>query len=367
MSQPPVFSPSSTTPTWREVEWWWLAFLGMLAFQPAFDPAMGTGDWVVAGIVAVAYVPIYAIGWVGGDRVLVPVLLATLALGVLVTPFNGGGSVLFVYAGAFAGPLHPPERARRWMWAATVLVAVLAATSSVPFPYAVMFFAPSLVLIWVVGRGTMEEAARERESARLRIDNARIEHLATMGERERIARDLHDLLGHTLTAVVVRAQLVQRLAPDDPARAAEEAEGIEAAARDALAAVRETVSGYRVASLATEVEQARAALAAVGVTAEVEGVDVDVAPSVETALALALREAVTNVVRHAAATHCRIRVVRDGDELRMEVADDGRGGGLEGNGLRGMRERISALGGRVERVSSTGTVVTVAVPAQVAG
>ncbi len=328
---------------------------------------MGTRDWVVAGVVAAAYVPIYAIGYLRGDRVLVPVLLATLALGAAVTPFNGGGSVLFVYAGAFAGLLDPPDRARRWMWATTAILVVLAATSPVPWRFAVMFFAPSLVLIWVVGRGTMEEAAREREATRLRVDNARIEHLAAMGERERISRDLHDLLGHTLTAVVVRAQLVQRLAVDDPARAAEEAGGIEGAARDALAAVRETVSGYRVASLASEVEQARSALAAVGVTAQVEGMDVDVAPSVETALALALREAVTNVVRHAAATRCRIRVVRDGDELRLEVADDGRGGGLEGNGLRGMRERISALGGRVERASSTGTVVTVAVPAQVAG
>ena len=126
-------------------------------------------------------------------------------------------------------------------------------------------------------------------------------------------------------------------------------------------------SGYRAASLATEVEHARVALAAVGVATEVEGVDVDVTPSVETALALALREAVTNVVRHAAATTCHIRVVRDGDELRLEVTDDGRGGGAEGNGLRGMRERITALGGRVERATSRGTTVTVAVPAQVAG
>lgn len=363
----PAATSCATTPRWRDVEWWWLAFLGMLVFQPVFDPMTGAGDWVLAGAVVATYVPVYAIGYVGGERALVPVIVVTMALGVVTTPFNGGGSVLFVFAAGFAGLLDPPARARRWLWAATALLVVLAATSTVPFRYAVMFFAPSLVLVWVVGRANMAEAARGRESARLRVDNARIEHLATVGERERIARDLHDLLGHTLTAVVVRAQLVQRLATADPERAAEEAGGIEHAAREALAAVRETVSGYRAASLATEVEQARAALSAVGVDLDVGGTEVDVAPSVETALALSLREAVTNVVRHAEATTCTIRVVRTGDELRLEVTDDGRGGGPEGNGLRGMRERISALGGRVDRATNPGTTVIVAVPAQVAG
>lgn len=90
-------------------------------------------------------------------------------------------------------------------------------------------------------------------------------------------------------------------------------------------------------------------------------------PTVESALALALREAVTNVIRHADARTCRVAVVRAGDELRLEVVDDGRGGGADGNGLRGMQERIAALGGRVERVSTAGTRLTVAVPAQVAG
>ncbi len=189
-----------------------------------------------------------------------------------------------------------------------------------------------------------------------------------MAERDRIARDLHDLLGHTLTAVVVRAQLVQRLAEHDPDRARAEAAGIETAARDALSAVRETVAGYRSVSLADELVEAGAALAAAGVELEADRLDVHLSPAVEYALAMALREAVTNVVRHAGAHTCRITLVRDEAELRLEVADDGHGGiGPEGTGLQGMRERIAALGGHVDRVSGAGTRLVVAVPAEVAG
>ena len=99
-----------------------------------------------------------------------------------------------------------------------------------------------------------------------------------------------------------------------------------------------------------------------------DGLDVELAPEVESALAMALREAVTNVVRHAGARTCRVTLVRHGTDLRLEVVDDGRGGGgPDSNGLRGMRERIAALGGNVERVAGAGTRLVVAVPAEVAG
>jgi two-component system sensor histidine kinase DesK len=362
-----VPTPATTTTTTPRAQWWWLLFLGFVLLQPAFDPDSSWVDWALAAGIIVVYVPIYLYEQCRPGGVRERAVVLTLLLGVVTTQFNAGASGLFIFAAAFAGAVGPPERARRWLSGCFVLLALLAVVSPVPFPYRLLSFGPPLALVWFVGMATMAEAERERESARLRVENARIEHLATVGERERIARDLHDVLGHTLTAVVVRAQLVQRLTATDPARARQEAAGIEHAARDALAAVRDTVSGYRTSSLPAELEQARAALAAVGVSLEVEGAALDVSPTVETELAMALREAITNVVRHAGATTCRVRIVREGTELRLEVADDGRGGGVDGNGLRGMRERIAALGGRVERIAEAGTVVTVAVPVQVAG
>src|SRR5690606_19551286 len=122
-----------------------------------------------------------------------------------------------------------------------------------------------------------------------------IAHLATATERERIARDLHDVTGHSLTSIVVRAQLVQRLAAVDPQRAAAEAAEIEAVARHALGEIRETVAGWRQVALDDEVEVARQALERVGVALHVDlDRDVQLAPSVEQALGLALREGVTN-------------------------------------------------------------------------
>lgn len=223
---------------------------------------------------------------------------------------------------------------------------------------------PSLVFVWIIGLESRRGAANIAEAERLRIDNVRIEALATAAERDRIARDLHDLLGQSLTGLVVRAQLVGRLAAVDPDAAAEEAVGLEEHARIALEQVRAAVSGLSDVSLDDELEAARQVLAAAGVDADVR-LTTDARPGalVERSLALALREAVTNVVRHAHAGSCRIELSRLDDTWRLEVHDDGRGGEhTEGAGLRGMRERVAAVGGGVERWSDRGTAVRVTVP-----
>ena len=217
-----------------------------------------------------------------------------------------------------------------------------------------------------MGNWVMTDVDDLRESARLRVDNVRIERLATLGERERIARDLHDLLGHTLTGIVVRAQLIRKVAASDPARAAAEATDVEQLARDALTEVRAAVGGWRHHALDTEIDIARDVLTAAGVELFVHtDTKVSMSPAVEAAVALAVREAVTNVVRHAEARVCRIGIIEAGDDVRLTVADDGRGTGApDGAGLSGMRERITALGGQVDRRMDGGTTLSIRVPAQ---
>jgi two-component system sensor histidine kinase DesK len=247
-----------------------------------------------------------------------------------------------------------------------VLLLVIAALSPMDMPFRLGAFAAPIVLVWLIGSSVMTEAENLRESARLRVDNVRIERLATLGERERIARDLHDLLGHTLTGIVVRAQLIRKVAPSDPARAAAEATDVEQLARDALTEVRAAVSGWRHHALDTEIDIARDVLTAAGVELRVHtDTNVSMSAAVEAAVALAVREAVTNVVRHADARVCRIGIITAGDDVRLTVADDGRGTGApDGSGLSGMRERITALGGHVDRRMDGGTTLTVTVPAQ---
>jgi two-component system, NarL family, sensor histidine kinase DesK len=196
----------------------------------------------------------------------------------------------------------------------------------------------------------------------LRKAQDEIEHLAKVAERERIARDLHDVLGHTLSVIILKSELAGKLLERDPVRAKAEIADVEETAREALNEVRSTIRGYRSHSLETELKHARATLETAGMTVDSEYAEIPLSPAQESVVALVVREAVTNVVRHAKAHHCSLRIVPVNGNCRVEIYDDGRGGGLEGNGLRGMRERMEALNGSVERDAKSGTRLTVEFP-----
>jgi two-component system, NarL family, sensor histidine kinase DesK len=183
---------------------------------------------------------------------------------------------------------------------------------------------------------------------------ARLAELAVQNERSRFARDLHDILGHSLTVLTVKAELAGRLVALDPERAEREIAEVEQLARQAMADVRAAVSGYREASLPGELASARAALYAAGITADLPTAADAVPPERRELLAWTIREGVTNAVRHSAARHVWVRLDADG----VEVADDGRGpagdpgavgvrGDQHGHGLAGLRERAAAVGAAV--------------------
>jgi two-component system sensor histidine kinase DesK len=190
-----------------------------------------------------------------------------------------------------------------------------------------------------------------------------VERLAKTAERERIARYLHDLLGHTLSLITLKSELAGKLIEDDPERAGREIREVERISREALREVRTAVAGYRSAGIAEELERTRLALEAADVQLEYFAAPVELQPAQETVLALALREAVTNVIRHAAARTCRVALEQTAVEVRLEVRDDGRGGSApEGIGLASMRERVEALGGRLERPAGNGTSLRIVLP-----
>jgi len=138
---------------------------------------------------------------------------------------------------------------------------------------------------------------------------------------------------------------------------------VEQTSRVALADVRSTIRGYRAHSLEAELKQAKATLETAGVTVKSESEEVRLTAAQESVVALVVREAVTNVVRHAHARNCHLRLMPVNGNCRIEIQDDGRGGGaVEGNGLRGMRERIEALGGTLERENGAGTRLSIEFP-----
>jgi two-component system, NarL family, sensor histidine kinase DesK len=218
--------------------------------------------------------------------------------------------------------------------------------------------------------------ARNDELTAARAELAR---LAVAEERERFARDLHDLLGHSLSVIALKAELAGRLLPERPSDASREIDQVRDVARDALGEVREAVSGYRQPTLDGELEGARMALSAAGIEVEVQRAAVALDPPVEAVLAWAVREGATNVIRHSGAKHCEVRVSASLADASVEVADDGVGlgtgsggdgvaarNGDGGHGLAGLAERAQLLDGRMQAGGRPegGFSLTVTVPVQ---
>ncbi len=344
----------------RELGWTryvWLVYLVPVFFHPVMS---GSGrDWAIAAGSAALLVPLYFLGyWCTGRRLLAVIAGITL-LGILTAPLNSGAAGYFIYAASFVGRLGRPRVGVRYLLA--ILSILLLEAWLVGFPYRSWIWAAAFTLI--VGGINIHFSDAARRQAKLKLAHDEVERLATMAERERIARDLHDVLGHTLSLITIKAGLAARLAEEDPARTRREVEEIEEIARSALGDVRRTVSGYRYLSLGAEVARAKVALAAAGIDTEVRPSPFDLDAERESALALALREGVTNVVRHSGAESCRIGFRQADGRFELEIVDDGRGGDSpEGNGLAGMRERIAALGGTVMRDGSRGTRLGIEVP-----
>jgi two-component system, NarL family, sensor histidine kinase DesK len=195
---------------------------------------------------------------------------------------------------------------------------------------------------------------RNETVAELRQTRAELARVAVAGERLRIARDLHDLLGQSLSLITLKAELSRRMLHTDTPRAAREMAELEAVARQSLSDVREAVAGYRQPDLAAELGVARQLLTAAGLSCQITtSADLRLPADVDTVLAWTVREGITNVVRHARATRAAITVTAAaagaGGRVAAEITDNGTGplAGPAGCGLAGLSERVRQLGGNL--------------------
>ncbi|MFJ5028563.1 sensor histidine kinase [Streptomyces sp. NPDC088560] len=334
----------------------WLVFLS----SPVNDLTSGrhtTGATVAGALGLAAFVGTYLslvfrrMGRPFSPRLTVS-LLAVLGVLAPVLAYSLGSAWLglFVYVSVACGATLPVQATYWAIPAAGVVMYLIGLRSNEPEARGL------LLLVVLIGFAMVGVSQLVRTTIELRKARATVAHLAANEERLRLARDLHDLLGHSLSLITLKSELAGRMLPEHPDKAAQQVADIEQVSRQALVDVREAVTGYRRPRLAAELAGTQVALTAAGVIADVPA-EPDLAgvpEESESALAWALREAVTNVVRHSGADRCLVQLTHrqtlDGPVLELSVEDNGSGGvgSAPGNGLTGLTERLEKAGGSLE-------------------
>jgi len=355
--------------------WMWLAYSGFLFIDPLMEPNLRL--WVGTLIAFAIFVIIFAFyirTYDRGQPARYWMIAATFVLGLVTFPWNQGASTFFIYTACFL-PFSIVSVRRVLSLFAAISLCIVGEhfLFAVPGHFAYINWPNALIAIFLlnlIGGGNIFFAQQKRADCKLRMAHEEIEALAAVAERERIARDLHDVLGHTLSVITLKAELAKRLIDSNTEaniqRAGIEIADVERTARTALAEVREAIGGYRSRGLIAEIDHARLTLQAASVTLISTTTPEDTAglsAAEETVLALALREAVTNIVRHARATQCRLTLVTQDGRRKLRVEDDGQHPlAHEGNGLRGMRERVESLGGTLSLQRDHGTHLLIELP-----
>jgi two-component system, NarL family, sensor histidine kinase DesK len=340
------------------------------------DPSPGHVALAVVG--SVTFVGFYlgrAMRWPSSDReTLVTVGTMALVATVLTVFERSTWGLLFVYTAAAGGLRLPPNRNAVAVVGSTALCVLTMSISETDAGTIVSISATTLgigVLFMALG-GVI------RANIELREARAELAELAVAEERLRFARDLHDLLGQSLSLIALKAQLAGRLLPDRPEEASKHIADLQDVSREALREVREAVAGYRSPTLSGELAGARVALEAAGIDAQFVNPEVALPPAVEAVLAWAVREGATNVIRHSGAQHATIRIRPGMAAASAEILDDGAGaapsgsdtgnGTVAGHGLTGLRERVQGLGGELDAGprAGGGFRLSVSVPVEVA-
>jgi len=400
-SDPRVGAVFYELPGWAHYVW--LLYLGFL-FTPALGPQRHGWFWLWPTL---ASVPVFLFLYTRVIRAfrdrdppggaVLPEVVAIALIAYALLPFNDGANTYLIYCAAVS-PFTLGSLRR-------IVIFVLALLAGYALELAVLGFNP--VLFGVITVITIASSLtnfmmteNRRKNVALRLSREEMHRMARVAERERIGRDLHDLLGHTLSLIALKSELAAKLLDRDRVSAGREMAEVTSIAREALKQVRTAVSGIRAAALENEISSARALLSTSGITLAFERDGAVLPAEIETTLAMIVREAVTNIQRHSGAREARIEVLTetvasgsavggnvgahteaglddkagpdrkkgpDGKRFEekvvvLRVSDDG-GGGISacGNGLTGIGERVRSLGGTLEIDSPRGKGTTLRV------
>lgn len=288
-------------------------------------------------------------------------ILGLVVLAVVTTPLTPGSGTFFSYIGFLLGFFF---RSRQWLLFTAICIGLILALHSMnnyQFPHFAFGAITGLITIGIVGF-----TERVRYDARISQQKSReeIEQFAIIAERERIARDLHDILGHTLSSIALKAELAEKLLRQEKHDSVQQhLSELHQIARNSLSLVRQTVSGYKHRGLSGEVMELCEKLRQNGFVVELHGEIPQLTPRAETALILALTELTTNILRHSKGTHCQIEFGKTQDKLLVTMRDNGPVKDLKpGNGLRGIQERLHALAGELHSSINKGCEFMISLP-----
>lgn len=343
-------------------QWVWWVF-SLYYFIPAFYLPF---DWLKHSLIMLAYAVFLLLcvitAKVNRDRAWQPIIALVLLAAVTsyVTP---GASSFFSYIGFFIGFCFTTRQFIISLVGLILLIIALHFSARYPVPY---FLFPALTGVGTIGMIGIVERMRYQARVKELQSHQEIRQLAMIAERERIARDLHDLLGHTLSSVVLKAELADKLLQQsriDEAR--QQMEDLHKIARESLSLVRQTVSGYKHRGLSSEVCQLCEKLRANGFTVDLNGNIPQLIPQAETALILALTELTTNVLRHSNGNHCELNFDQSSESIKISLRDNGVADTINpGNGLQGIQERLEALAGELYTELKDGCRFVITLPLQ---
>jgi len=345
-----VYTAPSTTPFWAAFANIWLLFLIFPLLAVLNDDDLTDGRRIAAivllGAFAIAHLAAYFYEFSSHRHPRGSVLWLSLLIGLSVVGVMIGGLGMLGLA-PFLTPFATSQsfslRTSAVVLAATIVVTVGVLSNSDVL--ADLFFLP--LIVFAVGAGSLSISVAERREFEA---TAMQQQLTLAEERSRVSRDVHDVLGHSLTAIILKTQVVERqlASIDTPSKEVVEAQSqlgeIHDLSRQALAEIRDTVDGLRATTLQRELSAAHHVLSDADVTLTVDGSELDVPDEYRTVIGWTVREAVTNIVRHARAATCQIEL-GSGTQL-IRITDDGvgRGNTAEGNGIQGLRQRLARHG-----------------------
>lgn len=345
---------------WWDGPWPWLIYLVFYAVPWLW--VWPTAWQLAASAVGLAvFLPVYFVSHrMTGTRLFAMAGIMML-VGVALAPVGGGWTVFPIYAASEAGRVQPVRRAV----IAIALIAIGTILTGLAWHQPLFWWITGVMLVVATGGATISRTAFYARTQALLASQEEVRRLAGTAERERITRDLHDVVGRTLTLAALKADLAAKLAMRDSAQAEAEMRSVAEIARAGLAEVRAALAGQAGSTLRHEVAASREALAAAGISARLVGSETTIPADAGAVLAMTLREAVTNVIRHAEAKACAIELALEDRLARLVVADDGHGRSFrEGLGLAGMRQRLTAAGGSLSiEADAPGTRLVATVPA----